>query len=57
MFVYLIHSEANQTEMLEYGVEKGYCRDMQGECWIVLKKKKKKRKEKPNSPVIWGERF
>ena len=55
--MYLIHSEANQTKMLEFGVEKGYCRAMQGECWLVLKKKKKKRKEKANSPVVLGKSF
>ena len=52
--MYLIHSEANQTKMLEFGVEKGYCRAMQGECWLVVKKK---RKEKANSPVVLGKSF
>ena len=55
--MYLIHSEANQTKMLEFGVEKGYCRAMQGECWLVLKKKKKEKKRKSKLPSVFGEMF
>jgi len=43
--------------MLEFGVEKGYCRAMQGECWLVLKKKKRKEKKKQTPQWFWGNVF
>lgn len=49
-------SEANQTEMFEFGVEKGHCRAIQGECWLVSKKKKKK-KENQTPQWFWGKVF